>query len=71
MQKRSQKIQSIQDKKRKMLKEAVAAEEEVRKVREEINEKEARNLHLSNGSSGNRMTAEGLAEELQGLQAGE
>ena len=42
MQKRSPKIQSIQDKKRNMHKESVAAEEEMRRVREEMNKREER-----------------------------
>ena len=41
MQKRSSKMHSIQDKKRKLLKEAGACEEEMRKVKEEIDEREA------------------------------
>ena len=54
-----------------LLKDAVAAEEEMRKVREEIDFREARCLQLSNKSSGNRMAAEDVEEELWGLQAGE
>ena len=42
MQKRSSKMHSIQDKKRKLLKEAGACEEEMRKVKEEIDERERR-----------------------------
>ena len=41
VQKRSQKIQSIQDKKRNMHKEPVAAEEQMRNVREEMIQREA------------------------------
>ena len=70
MQKRSQKIQSIQDKKRNMFKEAVAAEEGMRRVREEIVEREARYWQLSDKASGNRMAAEELEEKLRVLQAG-
>ena len=40
VQKRSQKIQSIQDKRRNMQKESAAAEEEMRKLREEIHRNE-------------------------------
>ena len=42
MQKRSPKIESIQEKKRSMHKESVAAEEEMRRVREEMNKREER-----------------------------
>ena len=42
MQKRSPKIQSIPDRKRNMHKESVAAEEEMRRVREEMNKREER-----------------------------
>ena len=46
-QKRSQKIQSIQDKRKHMQKENGAAEEEVRWQRDEVKQKEERNLFLS------------------------
>ena len=52
MQKRSQTMLSTQDKKRNLLKEAGACEEEMRK--------EARYLQLSNELTSNRMTAEDL-----------
>ena len=68
MQKRSQKMQSIQDRKRNLLEEAGACEEEMRKVRDEINEREARYLQQSNKSTNNRMAAEDLEEELRGLR---
>ena len=58
MQKRSQKMPSIQDKKRNLLKEACACDEEMRKVGEEISEREARYLELSNKSTNNRMAVE-------------
>ena len=68
MQKRSQKIQNIQDKKRNMLEESVDAEEEMRKVCEEIIQKEERLLLLSkkvdnqsDGNSGMGRRASGLA----------
>ena len=64
-------MQSIQDKKRNFLKEACACDEEMRKVRKEINEREARNLELAEKSSNSRMAAEDLEEKLRGLQAGE
>ena len=41
-QKWSQKIQSIQDKRKHMQKENVAAEEDVRKLRDEVKQKEER-----------------------------
>ena len=58
MQKRSQKLQSLQDKKRHFLKEACACEEEMRKVSEEFRRKE-------------RMAADNLEDEIKILQAGE
>ena len=64
MQKRFQKMQSVKDKKRNLLREAGTCEEEMRKVREEINEREARYLQLSNKSTNNRTAAEDLEEEL-------
>ena len=41
-QKRSQKLQSLQDKKRNYLKDACACEEEIQKLREEMEERQAR-----------------------------
>ena len=58
MQKLSQKMPSIQDKKRKLLKEACACDKEMRKVGEEISEREARYLELSNKSTNNQMALE-------------
>ena len=55
----SQKMPSIQDKKRNLLKEACACDKEMRKVGEEISEREARYLELSNKSTNNRMAVEG------------
>ena len=50
--------QVIQDKKRNLLKEACACDEEMRKVGEEISERESRYLELSNKSTNNRMAVE-------------
>ena len=56
MQKRFQKLQSLQDKKRNLLKEACACEEEMGKVNEEVEERRVRlalsekNEKLSDGS---------------------
>ena len=50
MQKRSQKLQSLQDKKRKYIKEACAGEEEMRKANEEVQERRVRFEALSEGS---------------------
>ena len=47
MQKRSQEMQGIKDKKRNLLKEACACDAEMREVREEINEREERYLELA------------------------
>ena len=71
MQRRSQKMQSLQEKKRHLLKEACVCDEEMRKVREEISERKARYLELAEKSSNGRLAAEDLTEELRGLQAGE
>ena len=65
MLKRSRKLQCIHK-----LKEAGACKEEMRKVREEINEREARYLQLSKKSTNNRMAAADLEKELRGLHAG-
>ena len=54
-----------------MLQEAGACGEEMRKVREKINERDLRFLELAERSNNNRMAAEGLEEEIRGLQAGE
>ena len=43
---RSQKIQSIQDKKRNLQKDSITAEEEMRKLQEVIRQKEERHLFL-------------------------
>ena len=66
-------MQSLQDKKKKKnyLKDACACDEEVRKVRDEINETEARFLELVEKSSNCRIAADCLEEGMKGLQAGE
>ena len=61
-QKRSQNMQSIQDKEGHLLKEAGACDEDNAKIREEINEREAHHLELANKSDNNRMAAEDLEE---------
>ena len=68
VQKRSQKIQSIQDKRKHMQKESLAAREEMRKIREEIDWKEERFRLLSdkvdkkhNGRCGDGGRASGTA----------
>ena len=70
-QKRSQKIQSIQDKRKHTQKENAAADEEVRKLCDEVKQKEERNLFLSDKVENNKMAQADMAAELQGLQAGE
>ena len=70
MQKRSHKLQSLQDKKRSFLKEACASEEEMRKVIEEVEERSVRFAALSEKSGNCRMAADDLEDELQILQAG-
>ena len=69
VQKISQKIQNIQDKRRNSQKDSTAAEEEMRKIREEIDCKE-RFRHLSDKVDKYRMVDAEMAAELQGLQAG-
>ena len=70
-QKRSQNIQSIQDKRKHMQKENAASEEEVLKQRDEVKQKEERILFLSDKVEKNKMADADMAAELQGLQAGE
>ena len=69
-QKRSQKIQSIQDKRRKMQKESIAAKEEMRKIREEIDRIEERFRQLSDKVDKNKMAGAEMAAELMGFHAG-
>ena len=68
---RSQKMQSVQGKKRNLLKKVGACDEGMGKVREEINEREARYLELAEKSNNKGMAAEHLEEEFRCLQAGE
>ena len=60
----------LQYKKRKFLKDVCTCDEGVRKVRDEINEREARFLELAEKSSNCLMAADDLEEEIKGLQAG-
>ena len=61
--KRSQKIQCIQDKSKHMQKENAAAEEEVRKLRDEVKQKEERILFLSDKVEKNKMADADMAAE--------
>ena len=70
-QKKSQKIQSIQDKRKICRRNSIAAEEEMRKLQEEIRQKEERHLFLSNKIDKNKMQKAEMVAELQRLQAGE
>ena len=65
------KIQSIQDITRNLQKDSIAAEEEMRKLQEELKQKEERISLLSNGVEKNKMADAEMAAELQSLQAGE
>ena len=69
--KRSQKIQGIQDKRRNMQKESAAAQQEMRKIREEIDRNEERFRQQSHKVDKNKMVDADMAAEIQGLQAGE
>ena len=71
VQKRSQKIQSLQDKRRNLQNDSVAANKEMRKTREEIDKKEERFRLLSDKVDKNRTADAEMEAELQGLQAGE
>ena len=68
---RSQKLQSLQDKKRNYLKDACACEEEMQKLSEEMEERQARVQALSEKLGNCRMAADGLEEDTKDLQAGE
>ena len=68
--KTSQKMQIIQDKRRNMQKERVAAQEEMRKIRDEIDRNEERFPQLSDKLDKIKMVYAEMAVELQGLQAG-
>ena len=65
-QKRTQKIQSLQDKRRNLQKESLAATEEMRKFREEIEWKEERFRLLADNVVKNRMADAEMEAELQG-----
>ena len=75
MQKRSQKLQSLQDKHRNHFKIACACEEEMQMLSEEMEERKAifetRIRALSEKSRGSRKAADDLEVEIQALQAGE
>ena len=70
VQKKSQKIQGIQDERRNMQKENVAAEEEMQKLRDDVKQKEERILFLSDKVERNKMVDAKMAAELQEVQAG-
>ena len=70
VQQRSQNIQSIQDKRINLQKDSIAAEEEMRKLQQELGQKEERIFFLSGKVEKNKMADAELAAELQGLQAG-
>ena len=71
VQTRSKNIQSIQEKRRNLQKDSTAAEEEMRKLQEELMQKKERIFLLSNGVEKNKMADAEMAAELQSLQAGE
>ena len=71
MQKKSQKLHSLQDNKKKCLKDAGMCEEEMEKVRDEIAEREAHFQELAQKSRNFQMAADDLEEEIRVLQAGE
>ena len=62
VQKKSQKIQSIQDEKRNVQKENVAAEEEIRKLREDVKQKEERIFLFSDKIERNKMADAEMAK---------
>ena len=71
VQKRSQKIQSIQDKRKNMQKETAATREDMRKIRKEIMQKKERFHLLLDRAAKHEMAEAEMEAELQGLQAGE
>ena len=71
VQKRSQKIQSIQYKRRNLQKDSTATKDEMRKLQEELMQKKERIFSLSNKVDKNKMADAEMAAELQSLQAGE
>ena len=64
-----QKIQSLQDRRRNLQKDSIAAEEEMRKLQEDTRQKEERHLFLSNKIDKNEMQDAEMVAELQSLQA--
>ena len=71
IQQRSQKLQSLQDKKKHHLKEACASEEEMQKLDEEMAKMRARFQALSEKSGESRRAASEVEEEVRISQAGE
>ena len=69
--KKSQKIQNIHDKKGNLQKDSIAAEEEMRKLQQELRQKEEGIFILSNKVDKNKMADADMGAELQSLQAGE
>ena len=69
--KKSQKIQTFQDKRRNLQKESLAAKEEMRMLQEEIGQREERHLFLSNKVDKNEMQEAEMVAELQSLHTGE
>ena len=67
-QERSQRIESIQDKRRNLQEESTAAEEEMQRIKEEINRNEERFLQLSNKVEKNKRADAEKAAELPRLQ---
>ena len=71
VQERSQKIKSIQGKRRNMQKESAAAQEEMLKISEEIDRNEEGFRQLSDKVDENTIVDAEVAAEVQGLQTGE
>ena len=71
MQEMSQKLQSLQDKKNRCLKDAGTGDEEMEKISDEITEREAHFQELAQKSRNFRMAADDLEAEIRVLQAGE
>ena len=69
--KKSQKIQSFQDKRRNLQKESLAAKEEMRMLQEEIGQREERHFFSSNKVEKNKMQEAEMVAELQSLHTGE
>ena len=66
VQKRSQRIHNIQDKRRNMQKESTAAQKEMRKIREDIDRNEERFRQLPDKVDKNKVAE--MAAELQGCR---